>query len=58
MNSANQVGTIIYGKVWSMFQGSGYMLIIGLVIFTLDGEDGDAIFDKGRRRIILSAQRV
>ena len=58
MKGGNQVGAIVYGKLWLIIQGSAYVLIVSYLPLPLDGVGRDAIFNKGGGGIILGAQWV
>ena len=56
MYSGNQIGPVIHGIVRLGIQNRIDMLVIGFMIFTLDGKNGyPVMFHEGRRNIILRA---
>ena len=59
VNCANKVGAIVHRDVGLMVQGGPNVLVVGIVVLTLDGENRNLIvIDQSRSDIVLRAQRV
>ncbi len=58
MNGGHQVGPVIEGYLRLMIQRRAYVLIVGFLIFALDGVDRDAESHQGSGHVVLCAQRV
>ena len=59
MKRRNQVGAVIHRDMRFEIERLVDMLVIGLVVFAVDGKDGDAvIFHQRSRDIILRGKRI
>ena len=43
VQGADQVGAVVHGHVRLVVEGGVDVLVVGLVVFALDGEDGDFV---------------
>ena len=59
MQGRDQIGAVIQSNVWLMVQGSMDMLVVGFIIFSLNGIDWDIILgQQSCGHIVLSAERI
>src|SRR5579863_10675158 len=59
MQNADQVGAVIHGYMGFVAQRRQNVVVIGVVVFTLDGENRNAaVTDQAGGNVILSRKRV
>ncbi len=55
----DQIGAVVHRDVRLVLQGGDDVLVIGVVVFLADGEDGDAeVVDEAGGHVVLGAERV
>ncbi len=59
VEDADHVGAVVHGQVRLVVDGRLDVRVVGVVILTLDGEDGDVVLlDERRCDVVLSRQRI
>jgi hypothetical protein len=59
VNHADEVGPVVHGEVRGMVERGDDVTVIGLVVFTSYGEDGDAeVLDEARGDVVLGGEGI